>query len=76
MMANILVRSKKLVNYDPQKRCYNGAYADARWEWDEWYILEWEVKEADKRIQFWKELNDYAVSQRGEDARREFKVEE
>jgi hypothetical protein len=28
----------------------------------------------DKRLKFWRELNDYAVSQRGEDSRKEFKL--
>jgi len=28
-----------------------------------------------QKLKFWTELNDYAVSERGESARREFKVE-
>lgn len=49
--------------------------------WGEWEVVEemcFLRKTADpqERMQFWKELNDYAVSQRGEIARKEFRLVE
>ena len=68
------MRRKHLVNHDSQKRCYNGAYFDASMEWGEFETLESEVEDAEveARLEFWRALNSYAVSQRGEDARKEF----
>lgn len=72
----ILCKSKILINHDLQKRCYNGAYANASMGWGKWEVLESNLSpsEVDKRLAFWVELNDYAVSCRGNDAKREFKV--
>jgi hypothetical protein len=33
------------------------------------------AEKSEARLKFWTELNDYAVSQRGEGAKREFKIE-
>lgn len=74
---NILFRTRVLVNTDPQRRCYNGAHAKSELQWTEWGVLEYEVPEdqIERRLEFWRSLNDYAVSQRGERARRECKAE-
>lgn len=76
-MSTLFTRLRILVNTDPQRRCYNGVHASSEWQWTDWSELEPCVapeKEA-ARLKFWQELNDYAVSQRGPSARREFKLE-
>jgi len=46
-------------------------------QWSPWEHLESCSKEnLEPRLEFWVELNDYAVSERGESARREFMVKE
>lgn len=74
---NLLHRCLITVNTDPQRRCYNGAHAKSELHWTAWVVLEYEVSEEriGRRMEFWRELNDYAISQRGESARREFKTE-
>jgi len=71
----IHTRQRVEVNTDPQRRCYDGYHFSSELRWTEWAPLETLPSEriAD-RLKFWKELNDYAVSERGESARREFKV--
>lgn len=73
---NILMRRQFLMNTDHRRRCYNGCHYSCEWKWTDWEVLEYNIPEEDiqRRIEFWKELNDYAVSQRGENARREFKA--
>lgn len=74
---DILSRSRILINTDPQRRCYNGCHFSSELIWSEWAVLELGVSDKiDERLKFWRELNDYAVSQRGESARKEFKVTE
>lgn len=74
--AVIYVRGRTLVNHDPLRRCYNGAYFDARWEWTGWEVLDRTTPEkAEARVAFWKDLNKIAVDGRGDSARREFRVE-
>lgn len=73
----IMCRKKVFVNTDPQKRCYNGCFYSYRYDWGGWEILEFiKPEDQERRLQFWRELNDYAVSARGESAKSEFKVEE
>jgi hypothetical protein len=76
-MSNIECRTRQLINTDPQRRCYNGCYYSTEIVWSGWETLEWDLDEdkVDERLTFWRELNDYAVSQRGESARREFRIE-
>ncbi len=46
-----------------------------RLEWSGWEPLEGVDSEAaERRLEFWRELNDYAVSQRGEGAKKEFRL--
>lgn len=69
-------RARVFVWDDPQRRCYNGAYGAHHFEMSRWE--QWDVgslAKMERRRQFWQELNDYAVSQRGESAKIEFKVE-
>jgi hypothetical protein len=62
---------------DPQRRCYYGAFKSPELAWTPWDILEYQIpaSRAADRIEFWAELNAYAVSQRGKFAKREFKIE-
>lgn len=72
---NLLARRKRLHLND--NRCYNGAYKDAEYIYGPWEVLEYNISPTSSkdRLKFWKELNDYAVSQRGESARSQFKIE-
>jgi hypothetical protein len=72
---NLLARRKKLHLNDPC--CYNGAYKDAEHIYGPWEILDYDIHpdKVEDKLKFWKELNDYAVSQRGESARSQFKIE-
>lgn len=57
-------------------RCFNGAYGDERYEWGDWRPLELEVPEykIEARLAWWRDLNDYAVSQRGDSALQQFRA--
>lgn len=72
---NIETRKQVLVNTDPQRRCYNGCNFSEELQWTSWDVLEFNIPEerVEARLKFWRELNDYAVSQRGEGARSEFR---
>lgn len=72
---DILIRRRRLINTDPQRRCYNGCHFSSELVWTAWEVLEYDIAEdkVERRLQFWRELNDYAISQRGEGARSEFK---
>jgi hypothetical protein len=74
MTYTLMTRRKYLHLNDP--RCYNGAYFDAEFLWGPWETLESNLpkERIDHKLKFWTELNDYAVSARGESAKREFKV--
>lgn len=75
-MIKILSRERILINTDPQRRCYNGCHAKSKLVWTPWKYLETTTEEKlDKRLEFWRSLSDYAVSQRGESAKSEFKTE-
>jgi len=77
----IQVRRKMLVNTDPLRRCYNGAYFSTETVWSPWENLESmrflkPGTDPQARLKFWRELNDYAVSQRGKGAWCEFRLVE
>ena len=78
MTYRILKRNIYLINTDPQRRCYNGCHFSSELVWGEWECLQSNVDKAsvEDKLKFWRELNDYAISQRGEEARAEFKAEE
>ena len=69
-------RRKVLVNTDPMRRCYNGCYFSTELVWSDWETLNLNVSQetVEDKLAFWKELNAYAVSQRGEEARCEFRA--
>lgn len=78
--ANLVytIRSRRRieVNTDPQLRCYNGVHAKSEMRWTAWEPLEIGVSadKIERRLTFWQELNDYAISQRGESAKCEFEA--
>jgi hypothetical protein len=71
----VAIHSRSLVevNTDPQRRCYNGGHIKSELRWTSWALLEPVAEErVSERLKFWRELNDYAISQRGESARLNF----
>jgi hypothetical protein len=74
-VQTILSRLRIEVNTDPQRRCYHGVHAKSELQWTDWTVLEYVSADKIKdRLKFWLELNDIAVKDRGEVARREFKL--
>lgn len=69
-------RRKIVVNTDPQRRCYNGCHAKSEERYTEWEWLELDVPEdrLETHLNYWRELNDYAISERGESARCEYRA--
>jgi len=75
-MIRILSRSIYEVNTDPQRRCYDGCHFSSELRWTDWEELEQpSAAKAEARLKFWRELNEYAVKERGPSALREFKLE-
>jgi hypothetical protein len=75
MALQLVVRQQHEVNTDPQRRCYNGCHFSSELQWSSFELLQTVTPEnSEERLTFWRELNDYAVSQRGESARKEFKI--
>jgi len=74
---NIQRRARRLINTDPQRRCYNGCHFKSELIWTNWEVIELAVPESKlaQRMDFWRDLNAYAVSQRGEAAQAEFRAE-
>lgn len=77
-MIVVQTRRRQIINTDPQRRCYWGVNAKEEAVWTFWEDLEHlrSDEDAEKRMKFWKELNDYAVDARGEGARNEYKIKE
>lgn len=75
-LFNIEHRHIRTVNTDPQRRCYNGCHYSSEQVWSEWGVIEYEVPihKVNRRMEFWQEINGYAVSQRGDSARKEFRT--
>ena len=67
-------RDKHEVNTDPQRRCYNGAHYSSAIVWGPWIELDHFATE--ERLQWWRDLNEYAVQARGESARSEYRIAE
>lgn len=77
MTHQIYFRHKTLINTDPQRRCYNGHHFSSKVVWTAWKPLETIASDrVEIRLKFWRELNDYAVKERGQGTEQEFKVEE
>ena len=73
-----MIQQRKLieVNTDPQRRCYYGCHASSELIWTAWEDLDEAAEDKiQAKLEFWKELNDYAVSQRGEaNTKKEFRI--
>lgn len=68
-------RDYREINTDPQRRCYYGVHAKSEWVWTSWQDHETiKPEDEERRLQFWRELNDYAVSQRGKGAKSEYRT--
>lgn len=78
MRLELRMRKLRLVNTDPQRRCYNGCHFSYDLIWTPWEVLDSNVKpeKVESTLVFWRELNDYAVSQRGESAKAEYEIVE
>ena len=76
MKLNLLMRQKYFVFDDPLRRCYNGAYGKHHYEWGPWETLYSNIKKekGNEILTYWEDLNAFAVSQRGEAAKKEFKL--
>jgi len=74
----IMRRMRQLVNTDPQRRCYNGCHAASELVWTDWEVFDIRAthEAAERRLIFWDDLSDYAVSARGESARSEYRIDE
>lgn len=66
-MATIRMRRQIEVNTDPQRRCYDGCHAKSEIRWTTWENLEsgLTLEALEPRLKFWRELNAYAVRERG-----------
>lgn len=73
---NLRMRRLIEVNTDPQRRCYNGCHAKSELQWQPWETMRSNIPEdkCQDILKFWRELNDYAISQRGESAHCEFEI--
>jgi len=69
-------RTRTLVNTDPQRRCYNGCHFSSELVWNSWEALNYGVTAdtVEDKLNFWRDLNAYAVSQRGPSALKEFRA--
>ena len=74
MTYSIETRHRIEINTDPQRRCYNGVHARSEIVWTQWETIDFFIKSdrIEERLEFWRSLNDYAIKERGESARREF----
>ena len=63
---------------DPQRRVYNGCAFSSRQSFTPWETLESGLspEEIDQRLEFWVDLNNYAVSKRGETSRNKYRIKE
>lgn len=80
-MEVIWIRRRVLVNTDPFRRCYNGCYFSSEFQWSSWEVFDTcqDLRPGcslENRLKFWRDLNDYAVSQRGESALCEYELRE
>lgn len=68
-MYKIQYRRKVLINTDPLRRCYDGHHFSSKVVWSQWGdIHEVEEKKVKWWLGYWRDLNDYAVKERGKEA--------
>ena len=63
---------------DSQSRVYNGCAYSSKQSFKPFEVLESGVppEEAEERLAFWIDLNNYAVSQRGENSRNKYRIKD
>lgn len=73
---NIEISRKRIINTDPQGRVYNGCMYSSEVAYTDFEVLESGLSEdeVEERLAFWVDLNNYAVSQRGEGSRNRYKI--
>lgn len=73
---NIEISRKQIVNTDPQRRVYNGCMFSSKVVYTDFEVLESDIPfdEIEERLAFWVDLNNYAVSQRGEGSRNKYRI--
>lgn len=76
LTMNIEISRQRTVITDPQRRVYNGCIHSSEQVFTEFEILESEIDESEveERLAFWVDLNNYAVSQRGEGSRNKYRI--
>jgi hypothetical protein len=74
MQYRIERRQHYAVNTDG--RCYNGAHFKLEIRQGPWEAFEsdWTNEQALRRLDFWVDLNDYAVKERGKSAKTEYRI--
>lgn len=77
-MFNIECRNYSEVNTDPMRRCYYGVHAKSEIRAGAWYVLEYNLaaEDVERRLEFWKSLNDIAVKDRGVAAKSDYRIVE
>jgi hypothetical protein len=75
-MYRIEISNQRTVLTDPQRRVYNRCMWDSAQIFTEFEVLESEIppEKIAERLDFWVDLNNYAVSQRGESSRNRYRV--
>lgn len=72
---HIETRRKIIVNTDPLHRCYHGVNFKEEIVWTRWeHVCSCTPENANDRLEFWQRLNDYAVKERGKEAKKEFRI--
>lgn len=74
----IEISEQQTVITDPQRRVYNGCIYSSKRIWTNFETLESEIPKdkVEERLAFWVDLNNYAVSQRGEGSRSKYRIVE
>jgi hypothetical protein len=78
-MTSVHYRVLIEVNTDPERRCYDGVHFSSEQRWTAWAALESGLDKAtaERRMNYWRSLNDYAVKERGKlNTLREFRLVE
>lgn len=72
----IAFRQQIEVNNDPQRRCYNGCHFSTEKVWTPWRELSYPktLKEAEDRVQRWKEWDEYIHKVDGFSTVKEYKI--
>lgn len=73
----IFRRHRIVVNTDRYGRCYDGCNFSEELRWTAWSEIDMPIpsERLEARLKFWRDLNAYAVSQRGHSAKSEYKAE-